>query len=255
MRVLTGIPGFDEITSGGLLKGRTYLVLGGPGAGKTIFSLQYICNGAISYDEPGIYVTLEESVESIVTTAKSLGWDIDSLQAEGKVRIIDASPYYSPVVATKYAIRTESVLGEAEFEINSVIDIINKSIIELGATRLVIDALTPLIIQYKTLFEARMKILSLIKALKELEGVTSLITAEVIPPNWESTLFGIERYVVDGVIMLYYIRVRGERIRGVEVVKLRGSPHSHSIHPFKITPKGIIIYPKEKLTWDEERIL
>ena len=246
-RVRSGIPGFDDIVGGGLIKGRTYMILGGPGAGKTIFALQFLHTGAAEYGERGVYVTLEESVDSIMHTARQFGWDLAKLKQEEKIEIVDASPFYSPLATSMFAVKSPGVLGEREFDMMTLITLVKQACSRVNAERIVIDSLTPLILQYRELFEARMQILQLTKTLSELEGATSLIVAELTSPTAEATLFGIEPYVVDGVILLYNIRSRAERIRAIEVLKMRGSPHSNMLHPFQITKDGIVVYPKEKV--------
>ncbi len=242
-RVRSGIPGFDEIAGGGLLKGRTYLLLGGPGAGKTIFALQFLYAGAVEHGERGVYVTLEESVDSIFHTARQFGWDLGKLKEKGLIEIVDASPFYSPLTTSMFAVRAPGVLGERDFDMTTLITLVKDACSRCRAERVVIDSLTPLILQYRELFEARMHILQLIRMLSQLEGITSLVVAELTSPTAEATLFGVEPYVADGVIVLYNMRSKAERIRAIEVVKMRGSAHSNRLHPFKITSKGVVVYP------------
>jgi KaiC/GvpD/RAD55 family RecA-like ATPase len=225
-RISTGIGGFDEICGGGLIKRRSYLLLGTAGAGKTIFCLQFLHSGATKHGENGIFVTTDQHPSIIKEDAAAFGWDFEALEKEGKIAFVDASL---------------SKLGvEGKFDMDSVVDRLIDVQKEISASRAVVDSSTSIAQLFPSSATFRSEMLKLSTTLRAL-GLTSLIVSEAM----EDKKFGVETFVTDGVIVLYFRRILDTRIHSIEVYKMRGSSHSRKVHPFDITSTGIIVNPGE----------
>ena len=242
--VKTGIQGFDELVRGGLPKGYGYTVMGGPGSGKTIFSMQFIYNGITRYKENAVYVSFDESLRSLRKTAANLGMNLTDLEKKGQLIIVDASPIR--VEAGKYAAKTDTFLGLPNFDVDTLMRAVDKATARVDAKRFVVDSISSLLIQYKDPFTVRRETLSLISALSQDDQRTTLFLSEVSKPDTIKKL-NVEAFLTNGVIILHNIKQREEKIRAIEILKMRGVDHSNKMHPFKITDKGIVIYPKEKV--------
>jgi KaiC/GvpD/RAD55 family RecA-like ATPase len=238
-RVPTGIPGFDELCGGGLIRNRTYLVSGVAGAGKTIFGLQYIYNGITKYGENGIYIATEERPEQIRENVKMFGWDLAKLEDEGKLAIIDAC-------STKIGIPSrEKHVDVRPFDMRSMMDQVIAIQEEMDATRAVIDGTTAIGFYLSDPGKIRIELLKLSTTL-EILGLTSLMTCEIIDENNPSR-FGVETFVTEGTIILYNKKTDSVRVRSVEIFKMRGTEHSRNSHPYDITKNGIIVHPHEEI--------
>jgi KaiC/GvpD/RAD55 family RecA-like ATPase len=239
--VLTGIEGFDEVCSGGLIRDSTYLLAGASGSGKTIFGLQYLYNGATKYGENGIFLATEERPARIRRNALRFGWDFEALENENKIAFIDAA-------STKIGMPSVEKYADArkfeKFEMNNVIDKLISVQEDINAARAVVDSSTSLGYLISDPARMRVEILQLGATLETL-GMTSLMISEVLEDKTRG--FGIEMFVTDGVIVVYYKRSENMRLRGIEIYKMRGSDHSHKIHPLDITSKGIVVHSHEEL--------
>jgi len=238
-RVPTGIPGFDELCGGGLLRDRTYLVSGAAGAGKTIFGLQYIYNGITKYGESGIYIATEERPDQVRENVKNFGWDFEVMEDEGKLAIIDAC-------STKIGIPShEKYVDVRPFDLRSMMDQIIAIQDQIDAKRAFFDGTTSIGFYLQDPSKIRVELLKLSTTLEVL-GLTSLMTCEVIDENMASR-FGVETFVTEGTILMYYKRTNHVRVRSIEIAKMRGSDHSKGIHPYEITSEGIIVHPHEEV--------
>lgn len=238
-RVPTGIAGFDELCGGGLLRNRTYLVSGAAGTGKTIFGLQYIYNGITKYGENGIYIATEERPEQIRENVKMFGWDFEALEEEGKLAIVDAC-------STKIGIPShEKYVDVRPFDMRSMMDQIIAIQDEIDAKRAVVDGSTSIGFYFQDPAKIRVELLKLSTTL-EILGLTSIMTCEIVDENLLSR-FGVETFVTEGTILMYYKRTNNVRVRSIEVFKMRGSDHSNNIHPYEITPNGIVVHPHEEV--------
>ncbi len=244
-RVPTGIPGLDEIIQGGFPQGSTILVSGGAGTGKTIFALQYIYAGAALYNEPGVFITFEETPKNILWNLQNFGWDYASLSKQKLMKI--------------YRVTIDSPQKFAqtwEQQIDGIINMVK----EMGAQRVALDSITALgmMIAEKVVdhegtelwmgnaLAVRSMIKELSDRLKELD-VTSIFTAGTKEDKkTEFSSFGVEEFIVDGVIRLYYIPPR----RALFVRKMRGTEHSHRVHPMTISNKGIEIHSHDEILWE-----
>lgn len=238
-RVKTGIPGFDELCGGGLIRDRTYLISGTSGAGKTNFSIQFIYNGITRFGENGVIVATEERPEQIRENVMKFGWDLEALEEENKLVIIDAC-------STKIGIPSqEKYVDVRPFDIRSMMDQIIATQEEINARRALIDSTTSVSFYLQDPAKIRIELLKLSTTL-EVIGLTSMMTCELIDEENPSR-FGVENFVTDGTIVLYYKRHENVRMRSMEIFKMRGSDHSKKIHPYDITPEGFVIHPHEEV--------
>ena len=248
-RVPTGIDGLDELIEGGFPRGRTVLVSGGCGTGKSIFGIQFLYHGAATYNEPGIYVTVDERPETMRQDMLRFGWDIRALEDQGKFVVLDLTGSKTGITSEeKYAMSSEHL------DIDLLTLKVMQTASEIGARRIVIDSLPALGFHMKTEEEIRAMILKLAYMIRR-SGLTAILISEVPEQNISSggpiqfSKYGVEEYVADGVIILHYL---GNRVGGVNrtlyIRKMRGTKHSEDIIPLFITERGI------KLTTPEEAL-
>ena len=224
----TGISGFDEITGGGLPQGRPTLVCGSAGAGKTLFGMEFLVRGAMLYNEPGVFISFEETGEELATNVASLGFDLKQLIADKKL-ILD------------YVFIERSEIEETgEYDLEGLFLRLGHAIDQLGAKRVVLDTLEALFSALPNEAIIRAELRRLFRWLKE-KGVTALITCE----RGERTLtrYGLEEYVADCVILLDH-RVENQiSTRRMRIVKYRGTSHGTNEYPFIIDDKGFSVLP------------
>lgn len=238
-RVKVGVPGFDELCNGGLVRDRTYLVSGTSGAGKTIFALQYIYNGITMFDENGIFIATEERPEYIRQNALQFGWDLKKLEDEGRLAIVDAS-------STKIGIPSqEKYVDVRPFDMRSMMEPVIAIQEEIDAKRAALDSSTAIGFYLQDPAKIRIELLKLSTTL-EILGLTSIMTCEIVDEN-QTSRFGVENFVTEGTIAMYYHRQEHMRVRAIEVYKMRGSDHSKKIHPYDITENGIEVHPTEEV--------
>ncbi len=229
-KVRTVIEGFDDISHGGLPAGRTTLVSGTSGTGKTLLAIQFLYNGILNFDEPGIFVTFEETAADIIKNAVSFGWDLQQLIDDGKLFILDASP--DP--------EGQEVVGN--FDFSALIERIQYAIQKYKAKRVSVDSVTALFQQYDSASVVRREILRLTTRLKLIE-VTTVITTERLDEYGPVARFGVEEFVADNVVIVRNVLEGERRRRTVEILKLRGTTHMKGEYPFTITNQGINIFP------------
>ncbi|MGF1481500.1 MAG: circadian clock protein KaiC [Cyanophyceae cyanobacterium] len=226
----TMIEGFDEITHGGLPLGRTTLVSGTSGTGKTLLAIQFLYNGIRHFDSPGLFVTFEESPEDILENAYSFGWDLQQLIDAGKLFILDASP--DP--------EGQEVVGH--FDLSALIERIQYAIRKYQAKLVSLDSITAIFQQYDTSSVVRREIFRLVVRLKQL-GVTAILTTERTEDYGSIARYGVEEFVSDNVVILRNVLEGERRRRTIEIMKLRGTSHMKGEYPFTITEDGINIFP------------
>lgn len=229
-KIRTMIEGFDEITHGGLPEGRTTLVSGTSGTGKTLLAIQFLYHGIKYFDYPGLFVTFEESPKDIIQNAYSFGWDLQSLIERGKLFILDASPDPDG----------QEVVGN--FDLSALIERIQYAIRKYQAKLVSIDSVTAVFQQYDAASVVRREIFRLVARLKQLE-VTSVMTTERVEEYGQIARFGVEEFVSDNVVIVRNVLEGERRRRTVEILKLRGTTHMKGEYPFTITNDGINIFP------------
>lgn len=233
VKVRTGIPGFDSIISGGFKEGRSIILSGPPGGGKTTFGMQFLHAGAKDFDEPGIFVTLSESPNEIKNDFKIYGWDIQKLIDEGKLLIIDARPFK---MEDGFVALDESLYRGETLPFMHLTQLILSTVKRIGAKRIVIDSITVLSMQYANKFYVRQGLQGMIHSLEE-QNCTSILISE----NIDSSKVPTEWYVASGVILLHHIQRENTMERAVQVIKMRGIRHSEQIYPIKLGETGIQI--------------
>jgi circadian clock protein KaiC len=243
-KALTGIHGLDEITGGGLPRGRPTLVSGGAGSGKTLFALEFLVRGATQYSEPGVFISFEESIPDLTKNAASLGFDLDRLVEDKKLFLDHVSITRSEIAET------------GEYDLDGLFIRIADAVQRVGARRVVLDTIEALFADLPNPGILRSEIRRLFGWLKE-KGLTTIITAERDRPD-RLTRHGIEEFVSDCVIVLDH-RMREEiSTRRLRVVKYRGSTHGTNEYPFLIDEQGISVLPISSLGLDhaalEERV-
>jgi circadian clock protein KaiC len=240
----SGIKGFDTITRGGLPKGRPSLVCGSPGAGKTIFGIEFIINGIIMFNEPGVIISFEERADDLIANAASLGWDLQKHLDEKKL-----------LIDYVYIERSE-IEETGHFNLDGLFIRIGEAVRITGARRILIDTLESLFSGFTNEQLLRAEIRRLFKWLKD-KGLTAVITAEAGENSL--TRFGLEEYLSDFVIKLDSRIIENISTRRMRIVKFRGSPHSTDEFPFLITNSGFSILPVTDITLDykssQERFL
>jgi circadian clock protein KaiC len=227
-KALTGITGLDEVTLGGLPAGRPTLVCGGPGCGKTLLATTFLVNGAVMFNEPGVFMSFEESGEDLIENVASLGYDLGALVAQKKIAID--------------FVRVErSEIEEAgEYDLEGLFVRLDYAIKSVGAKRVVLDTLEVLFAGLGDTQILRAEIRRLFAWLKQ-RNVTAFITAE--QGTGTLTRFGIEEYVSD-CVMLLDNRVSNQiTTRRLRVVKYRGSAHGTNEYPFLIDAQGVSVLP------------
>jgi circadian clock protein KaiC len=227
-RMKTGVDGLDELIPNGIPRGSSILVNGSSGSGKTNLCLQILYEGVLKFNEPGIYISFEENSESIRQTAKSFGMNIEKYEKENKMAVISKDPYEVKNFAT-------SLSGELYYKIK-----------DMNAKRLVIDSITYLGGSLQNPYELRRLMNDLNKRLKTM-GITTFFVSETPESINVVGRYGVEEFVVDGVILLHNMLIKQGRQRSIEILKMRQSEHDTSMHPFKITERGVEIYPREQV--------
>jgi KaiC domain protein len=234
-RVITGIPGFDEILNGGIPRRNVVLLAGGPGTGKSILGYQYLYNG-VKKGEHGILVALEEHPVQIRIAMSQFGWDVSKYEEAGEFAIVDAF-----TAGIGEAARREKYVVKTPDDFQSLIDVLRTAIREVRADRVVVDSVTTLYITKPAM--ARGMVLQLKKILSGM-GCTSILVSQVSVTERGFGGPGVE-HAADGIVRLDLDEIKGELKRSLIVWKMRGTSHSMKRHPFDITDKGITVYPKE----------
>lgn len=224
----TGIPGMDEITGGGLPKGRPTLIAGSAGCGKTLFAMEFLVNGAIQYDEPGVFVAFEENAEELAQNVASLGFDLNDLEKRKKL-IID----YVRIERTEIA-------ETGEYDLDGLFIRLGYAIDRIGARRVVMDTIEVLFAALPNQGILRAELHRLFRWLKS-KGVTAIVTGE--RGEGMVTRFGLEEYVADCVILLDHRVTEQVSTRRLRIVKYRGSLHGTNEYPFIIGKTGISVLP------------
>jgi circadian clock protein KaiC len=224
----TGIQGLDEITGGGLPRGRPTLVCGGPGCGKTILAMEFLMNGARQYDEPGVFLSFEESVEDLELNFASLGFDPHALAARKKLSL------------DYVRVEPSEIQETGAYDLDGLFIRLGHAIDSIGAKRVVLDTIETLFSGLSDTRVLRAELRRLFNWLRT-KGVTAIVTGE--RGNGGMTRHGLEEYITDCVIMLDHRVVEQNATRRLRVVKYRGSTHGANESPFFIDESGISVLP------------
>jgi circadian clock protein KaiC len=218
--ISTGVAGLNEMTRGGIPRGTVTLTAGGAGTGKTLVSLHFVVEGA-RQNEPGLYVTFQETPDHLKATARGFGWDLEDFIQRGLLKVL----YTSPV----------------EMGVDEHTQAIKVAIDEIGARRVVIDSLMDIEIATQDKVRFKDYVYSLVNDLRG-RGITSMLTNE-IPALFgplQLSAHGIS-FISDNVILLRYVEIGSSLRRGISVLKMRGRDHDKSVREFEITADGLHI--------------
>ncbi len=232
--VKTGIPGFDSALSVGLKKNSSVVVSGPPGSGKTIFGLQFVYSGANEFNEPGVYISLSQSIDEIKNDCRSFGWDIDNLIAKEKILMIDLRPFK---IKDKVIEKDDSLYRGEEIAFEHVTKFILNCIKKIKAKRIVIDSISILGTQYSDKFYMRKGLQQMIQSFENFD-VTTLLISEFSENN--ETL--IEWFTTSGIIQLDNQITDNKMRRTIKITKLRGIKYSEKVHSLELDSNGLYVY-------------
>ncbi len=228
-RVKTGIQGLDEMLGGGFPKAHNIAVMGSFGTGKTTFGLQFL-NRGLKDNEKGIFITLEEDKQSVISDAASFGWDMRTAIDEGRLKILKLEP------------------TDAQTTISRIRSELPQFIKEFGASRIVIDSISLLNMLFDTEHDKRSNIFNLTQMIKE-TGATCVMTAEVKENNPAVSRDGLVEYTSDGVVVMRYTEPegRGEIRLTLRVIKMRRTNHSRRVKTYSISDEGIVVHAEAEV--------
>jgi len=224
-RVKTGINGFDDLIEGGFERDAMVIIVGSAGTGKTLFSMQFLYEGATKYNEPGIFLSFEENQNSLYKHALQFGWDFKKLENENKFKILSFKPH-----------QITKILEEGGGQVRDALR-------EIGAKRIVIDSITAYGLLFNDEYKRREKMLEFFNLLRKW-GITALVIVEDNPGDIEKEEGSIG-FISDAVIAMYYRHdeEKGLRIHSLEVVKMRGTKHTNKLCAINFEENGITVYP------------
>lgn len=236
-KIPSGVAGLDEITEGGLPRGRPTLVCGTAGCGKTLLALQFLVRGAVDHGEPGVFVSFEETRDELVQNVAALGWDLAQLQADGLLAI------------DHVRIEPAEIQETGAFDLDGLFIRLGAAIDRVGAKRVAVDTLEALFAALGDHRTLRAELRRLFRWLKD-RGVTAVITAE--RGDGTLTRHGMEEYVSDCVILLDHRVEQQLTTRRMRIVKYRGSRHTADETPFMIDEHGFRVLPMTSLRLEHE---
>lgn len=223
----TGIKGFDEITEGGLPKNRTTLLCGGPGSGKTLLGMDFLVKGANDYDEPGVFMSFEETKDELYKDVASLNLNLQALVSQKKIQI-------------EHVLLERKDVEENDFNLEGLLVRLEHAIDSTGAKRVVLDSIESPFAGITDTGILRLEIKRLFRWLKE-KQVTAIVTGEPGPSSY--TRHGLEEYISDCIILLDNRVNEQIAIRRIRVIKYRGSRHGTNEYPFVIDSEGLSVIP------------
>ncbi len=246
-QVTTGIKGLDEVLNGGFPRGRTILVVGSPGSGKTTFVMQFLVGGAKA-GENGLYISLDEKPERVKSDLSAFGWNLDGLEHDGKLTFIDATELKRPGHRmSQGSIDTENPVSLTipELTLGSMARTIRRVAAEEGTQRIVVDPITSLMLRYPEEAKRRRALLLFFDAL-ESTGCSCIVTSE-LRTSMLARRFQLEEFLSQGVVLLHTMVHEGNVIRGLQVEKMRGISHDTQLRPYQIAQSGIEVFSKDRV--------
>ena len=231
-KLATGIHGFDQIANGGIPKGRSTLISGTAGSGKTVMALQFILAGVRDYNENGVFVTFEEAPSDLMQNVRSFGWDLEGLVANKRIAVVDATPEPG-----------EETIHAGPYDLSALLARIENAIKSVGAKRVILDSLGALFPQLTDAVIIRRELHRMAAGLRRL-GVTTLVTMERVTEEGGVGRWDVEEFVADNVILLRNRLEQEKRRRTIEILKFRGATHKKGEYPFTIDMEdGMTIIP------------
>lgn len=239
--IKTGVPGFDKLLEEGIPRRSSLLVAGGPGTGKTIICLQIAANACMA-GKKCIYISFEEHEENLKKHMRDFGWAPEKWENEGRLIVKRISPYE---LSRSVEALLAQAKGELLIELESIPAIIPKG---MAPDIIVIDSLTAVAAAFVEREDTYRIYIEQFFRLLEKMGATAFLITETAEAASTYSRSGVEEFLADGVIALYHIRKDNVRIRGIEIIKLRGTRHIEKMAPFDIiSHKGIVVYPEEEI--------
>lgn len=227
-RVKSGIPGLDDLMEGGFPESSSILVSGSAGSGKSILCLEYLYNGAKLFNEPGVYMTLEEGPHSLWWNMQRFKWDLLPLERANLLKIYKFEP-------------TANMKDDAEVQIQRIVEKAKA----MQAKRLVIDSITAFSFWIDDVAKIRYAVYVLIEELRKI-NCTTLLTCETSGRKSDVSRFGVEEFLTDGVVQLFFLPPH----RSVFVRKMRGTNHDKNVHTMDINDSGLSIDAKSEILWE-----
>jgi len=235
-RCITGIEGLDNILTGGIPRGNTVLLTGSCGTGKTTMGLEFLVHGALA-GENSLFVSVTEASPKLLQNIIPYSFFDRNLITSGKLTFIDM-----PAMYDRLGLETSEFSFE---EISLIVDSIAQIVKELNIRRLVMDSITSVCYRLKTEEKIRDFILRLGKVLSD-HGCTSILVSEISPAEERYSLYGVEEAIADGIILMGNLERRGDLLRTLQVVKMRGTQHSRTKYVLDLTPLGVLLVPMLK---------
>jgi circadian clock protein KaiC len=227
----TGIPSFDMIAEGGLPENRTTLISGTAGSGKTVLAVQFLAAG-VQLNEPGVFVTFEESAADIRQNMLSFGWDLAAWEKAGTFAFVDASP--DPHIETVEA---------GSFDLAGLLARVESAVRRVNAKRVSVDSLGAIFSQFSDQAIVRRELFRIASSLKAMD-VTAIMTAERTKDYGPVARYGVEEFIADNVMILRNVLEEEKRRRTIEILKFRGTGHQKGEFPFTIIPRaGMVVIP------------
>ncbi|MCI4350522.1 MAG: AAA family ATPase [Thermoplasmata archaeon] len=242
-RCRTGIEGLDNILSGGVPKGNTVLVAGNVGTGKTTLSLEFLVRGA-EVGEKGLFLSVTEASTRLIQNLSTFEFFRQELVHEGRIVFVDV-----PVLYEKLGLNRDELTSD---DIDVFVRTIESLARETGASRVVVDSLTSILYRIRQPERVRDFVLKLSQVLNR-NSCTTLLVSEIGGGPGPLSPHGVEEAIVDGVILLGNTRRQGDILRVLQVVKMRGTPHSRAQYVIELTPIGLLMAPHLKGGRSEER--
>ncbi len=221
-RIPSGIPGLDKLIQDGLVEKSINLIVGDPGAGKTIFAVQFLVEG-IKNNEPGLYITFEETRERLYQNMSEFGWDLEKAEQKGLFTFLS----YTPEQVKKLLVEGGGIIDNV--------------IARMKIKRLAIDSISSFALMYKDELTKREAALTLFELISKW-GCTAILTSQTEEKE-DHTISAALEFEVDGIILLYHPKAKGIRKRAIEILKMRGTKIPEKTFEFEITDKGVKINP------------
>jgi circadian clock protein KaiC len=231
LRIPTGVVNYDRLISGGFMRGKTYLVAGETGTGKTLFSLKYLLTG-VENGEPGVYIPFDETIEGTIEGALTLGWDLMEPIRAGLLEILDVRPFFAEVVRDKFMAET----------VRQITSELKKHCDRIHAKRLVVDPVAPLLGEVVDISWTRDYIRAFISAIERFIGTTTIVTSEIPTGSMSLSRFGVEEFLSAGITTLDIQRMEHFNVRTITVRKMRWTKIDLTPYVYDIKPiDGIVI--------------
>lgn len=232
-RCITGIEGLDTILYGGIPRANTILLTGSCGTGKTSLALEFLIHGALK-GENSLFISVTENSEKLLANIIPYKFFDKGLVKSGTLVLVDLPVMYERLGLTK----AELSMEEIDLLVAAITDLVK----ELETKRLVMDSITSVCYKLKTSEKIRDFILKLSKALSDAD-CTSILVSEMAGQSFSYSMFGVEEAIADGIVYMANMERRGDLLRTLQVIKMRGTMHSRAKYVLDLTPVGVLLVP------------